>query len=92
MSAEPTHTVRNLIEEWEEGGVFGKRSQGGERTLQELQLPPAAGRRVSREFEELRGKFEEEHCESVMTQEAEITTEDFTNNIQNGAHTLAVTS
>ena len=28
-SAEPTDTVRNLIDEWEVGGVYGGRSQGG---------------------------------------------------------------
>ena len=90
-SAEPTHTVRNMIDEWEVGGVYGRRSQGGERTMPELQLPPARGRRASREFEELWGRFEEEHCMSVLTQEAEISTNNFANTIQDGAHTLGVT-
>ena len=56
-----------------------------------LQLPPARDSRASREFEELRGSFEEKHCKSVLTQEAEISNNNFTNSIQDGAHTLAVT-
>ena len=42
-------------------------------------------------FEELRERFEEEHCKLVLTQEAEISNNNFTNLIQDGAHTLAVT-